>query len=552
MEFENSHQRQVEQFSRAALDELRSGRHNEEVSALRDSMTAQIPRWVQSPGVESPWVLRAIRLLSDLHDRRGDNHRALECIAAVGTPKEIEASISRRRSTAGPLDTERYQERSWCLLQAATCLHRLGKSEEAEELAKMVLGRLANESSPEMLELRIRANYIEGRILQTSGRPESSQDYLGAALECCDAWVAPGVDPATAAGYARYQSAIVLSALARSSLAKNELTRAGRQLLIASTILRDTDDEVTRTYVKFLSGCVKRQTNQLPDAIRQLSAARAEFLGLRHTRLYNRCSLELGQAFYNCESYDKLKAVLAQWEKDRAVLGDHDGEDNQAGARWDAARRLLLARTHLKQNSLRQAAAEAARALETLERSDPKSRPQVWDRLAIAYAILAETALGEGHFDECITLANQGMKVRNGSPPSDAADHAWLLMVVADAHFKRSRPGDIALAHRYLRECQGLVIENDFMKKRLTNLAHSLDFFIAHDERAKLKYSEWDLLLKSFLLRRAEAVHPGASAEILADVLGVSKQTVYNWQRDIRQHDQGQGGGSHDGRMAGQ
>ena len=497
-------------------------------------MRAQIPRWMENPGRDTAWVLRAVRLLSNLYDRSGDNERAMACIGAIGTAKDIDALISGTMGQGGASPRDLFIERHWCLAQSATCLHRVGRADEAESWTTTVLNRLAADSSPEALELKIRANYMMGRMLQSSGRPEASEDYLGAALEVCNRWSAAGVTLGAAAVYARYQTAVVLSALARSSVAKNELAKASRQLAIADTMLRETDDQVTRTYVQFLSACVKRQTDRLPEAVSLLSAARGAFLSLRHTRLYNRCSLELGQAFYNAEDYENLSHVLASWGKDRAQLGTYYGDDIHAEDYWDAARRLLVARADLKRNRLPEAATEAMNALQVLERIKPKLQSRAWDRLAVAYAILADIALREGRYGDSVSLAMRGTQIRDGKPPSDTADHAWLLMILAEAHLKMGEPGGADSAHRYLRECQALPIENDFMKKRLDRLQQSFDFFIPRGEKDRLNYQEWETLLRRFLLRRAEDAYPGASIERLAEILHISKQTIYNWKAEFR------------------
>jgi hypothetical protein len=160
------------------------------------------------------------------------------------------------------------------------------------------------------------------------------------------------------------------------------------------------------------------------------------------------------------------------------------------------------------------------------------------DQVAVARAILAEAAVNQQKYVVAISHANAGLVARNGKPPLDVVDHAWLLIALAKAHLGRNEGSDVYSARRTIELCLTLPLENEIMKARRDEVINRIDavgsLYIAHDEQ-NLDYHHWDTALRHFLLNRARERLQGAKPDEYAEKLNIGRATYYNWLKEFRQ-----------------
>jgi tetratricopeptide (TPR) repeat protein len=321
-----------------------------------------------------------------------------------------------------------------------------------------------------------------------------------------------------------FNTTVVVANLGRIDVERGNLTQALPQLAIARTLLLGSKDLVMQGFVDLQLGTVYRQLNSsihtdIPDSEQLIRSAIAKFQDANHQPLLAKGRLELAQYYFGKPSRSATDLAEA-----RALL-EQDGVIDGIRQRWEAQRRLLLARIEFAEGtskSRREATKNAEYALKIAHKAGLKEVETV------ANLVLADVALEDGDYKEALRGAREAERLK----PKNVADRAWLYLVFADAW---KLEGSLKIAQRFLDQWRTMAnyVENETIRKRAALLQRSMEderqkgFFISPDDN-DIDVTRRTEKLKEFLISRARSMAQTIPEQ--AELLGVQPQTLANWR----------------------
>jgi tetratricopeptide (TPR) repeat protein len=329
-------------------------------------------------------------------------------------------------------------------------------------------------------------------------------------------------------GFTVSNTTVVVANLGRIDVDRGNLTEAIPQLLIARTLLLNSEDIVMRGFVDLQLGSVYRQVGDENEPeqdianspMRLLESSLKLFQDAAHRPLEARARLELAQYYFGtaAEHPDRLKKASELLDP-----------NSLTGGRWKAHSSLLRARIKFAEETQASAADAIGDATRALELAQQEGLKEVE---VLARLVLAEAAIKNKEYDEAVKHCQ---KVED-LDPKDIADKAWTYVVLIDAWVKA---GSLWDAEVYLKKWKSVAkyVENRRIKRRAGEVVRSYEkqrrssFYISPEEEdidVPRRLEE----LKEYLIRRAQA--SAGTLEEQAARLGVQAQTLSNWRSQIK------------------
>jgi tetratricopeptide (TPR) repeat protein len=491
-------------------------------------------------------LIRCARLLADAFDKIGKYNSARESL-------RIWSMVESEFLEANPLRTEpkRFIEICWLAWAKSVSHHRHhGKGEiaQAVSLTEKLLSFAKSfaKSSLKMPEVLLAmVNYAHARHMQVMGKGRQADEHFTAALDCCNNIVNNPENSEDEIKSAKHLSAIFLIQIARFLLEGGHLERSWRLIQVSDTILSDNRDDLNKSFIVLLKGCILRQKQSLDESIKLLKIVVEQFKKQSNGRYLFRSMHELAKALYNrASTSEDTNSKSKDYSLAMSILADlsthisrHEDSsvDRRNTNRWDVNRFLLESRIHLAQDNIKSARESASKANSILA---SHLKEDSHDLRMLATAITGEILLKESKPIEVIKLCAPMLNRPKLDDHIDKTDETWVRVVAWEACISllhtekaielKSEVGNITL------------IENAYIKSRAEEVFQKHEallrkgFVIPHDTE-NTNHEFWKEELRRYLVNLVAIRHPSETIESHAERLGIKRQTLANWKSEFSQ-----------------
>lgn len=311
---------------------------------------------------------------------------------------------------------------------------------------------------------------------------------------------------------------------------RSDINRCEANLLIAELLLSGkNEDEITPRYVQLSRGIIKRiksgtSKEGLAEAKQEISEVRKYFDLLAHKRMLIKCDWELAIIHHLLEEHESAENIVADIESHYLPIGDYRALAN-----------IYILRSHIQRTKgqLIDSLSCAKKGLEYAEKS--KNRIARKD----AHIALAESAfIMEKHTKRKLDIDayvefERVLKIneKHENRKIDVISYLGLCKVAAfrgdkvnaDKYWEKYKLNKNSIEHAFVTD----VLEADAVSE-INRL--NADFVISgRISNLELNYDHYQFQLKKWLYEKAKK--PNQSKDELAKTLGVSRQTIREWEK---------------------
>lgn len=318
--------------------------------------------------------------------------------------------------------------------------------------------------------------------------------------------------------------------------AKGHLHRALHNNLIpARVLLLNAGDELSAAYVDLVLASVKRALAKeggpsLSEAASLALKSYEVFKHNEHSRYVARAAWELGLIYLRSGRIEDAEAMATEVLEISRRLNDR---------RWLCNSLILSSRIELKRGRLGEADRLASEAVELSgERNQKLCRINALVARGVARIELGETNLARKDLTQAVGLNREpagGDDARTINPKIEA------LCCLHLAH-SYARDCEGARAKEYLRRWQALrdEVEHQYVRDLAEEVegelnALSSDFVIRGGAGVDLNYKKHLRALQKFLIDQAKNDSP--QKQKVASKLGITRQALFEWEREIRREE---------------
>lgn len=294
-------------------------------------------------------------------------------------------------------------------------------------------------------------------------------------------------------------------------------------ILPARVLLSQSKDFIDTAYVNLMDGLIMRSLagsdkKQLAPAIETIKKAYKVFKTFGQPRYIARAGYELSLAYTHMKDFDNADRYLQEVEKISQELND---------VRWLCNAQIVRSRIEREhQHNYKQAAKFAAEAL--------KSATLHKDTLCKidAFIALGEANLEMEKYKEAREALIKALELNKKNPKIESVCNLLIAKTYA-----LERNGKMAREHLANADALKQYVEHAYVHELRTKVEHAIDNlnrdFVIASPLSKMDYKfQFQLKrLKQFLLEQAR--NKEKDLPKVAELLGISRQTVYQWQRDL-------------------
>jgi tetratricopeptide (TPR) repeat protein len=475
--------------------------------------------------------MKALGTIAEIYDYYGRFEQARRLVSEQGEKVYAELLEGMRTKTEKGLEPRIQRQKIWLALHYAYTFYRdenYGEALKIGQTCEAVLGRVNSHDAVLFDSTLARVRFLLGQTWRHRNDYERSWHAYVEAIEYSFANFRRKTaqvqdDPIrTLEEQLSANRRVALCFLGLSSLlyTQGRLQNAWPFAIAARSLLFSTDDWLHKAYVELLFGCLQRSTagfekQKIEDAITTLRGPYSVFEKQKHDTYRARAGYELALAYAQAGRYSEAKSSIREVSKISQMIGNK---------RWQCYAKVVESRLYLKQKNPTKAKQCAQGALELAKRSDLS--PQ---RLAAASIALGEAHIGLGEIVAARQEFVAAMKASQNHFQTRAICHLHLATTyirqknlrLADAHLDEYRKVEPKIESGVVHDLAKMVrAEIDSQKE---------DFLISSTE-ASLTYKRHVKRLRAYLVKQARQKY--GSNEKIANVLGISRQTLYNWLLD--------------------
>jgi tetratricopeptide (TPR) repeat protein len=482
------------------------------------------------------YYLKLISISAEVYDYFGCFEDAQRIVSADGSKILYEFP----HWAPAPSDTERILRRQqvWVVLHYAQTKYRIHSYNEAEEIVHKCMNVIFDKVRDEKhgfdcFGTLARVNYLLGRIYrQRVGDYEKAKRFFTASIE----YSYQALEKRTKGlegDSDRYKQEQALAAYRiAKSLAlglgwiyytQGFLRQALPVILTARALLLPTQDRLHKAYVELLYGCVQRSAagydqHKLADAKRTLWKAYRVFSCSSHLAYKARAAYQLALVSLYSGKYNRALAFVRRLKAYSVSAADD---------RWRCnaliiESRILRRKANGAEDVLKRARDIASEAFRGAERGG-LVLCQTDALLARGEALLdlKEVKSARGDFSRALEMGGAENPKMYGICRLHLAKTyvADRNLHMAEKHFDEWKRVEKQVENQLAHDCARIVQEQ---------LAELTEDFVISSAAQDLKYENHLKNLQAFLETRAKQKSGGD--ESVAEILGVSRQTLYNWR----------------------
>lgn len=319
--------------------------------------------------------------------------------------------------------------------------------------------------------------------------------------------------------------------------AKGHLRRALHNNLIpARVLLLNTGDELSAAYVDLILASVKRALAKegepgLSEAADLALKSYEVFKHNEHTRYVARAAWELGLIYLHSGRLEDADAKATEVLNISRELNDR---------RWLCNSLIILSRIGRKRGQLGEADRLASEAIELSgERNQRLCRMNALIARGVTRIELGETKLARKDLTQALGL-NREPAAADDTRPINPKIEALCCLHLARS-YARDREG--ARAEEYLQRWKAIreEVEHRYVRDLAEEVegeigALEADFVIKAGASIDLNYKKHLRALQKFLIDQAK--NDSSEKQKVASKLGITRQALYEWEKEIRKQDE--------------
>ncbi len=456
---------------------------------------------------------------------------------------EVEALKTLRmlpeiQPTGATVARELWKQRIWLLVHYSDCVYWKGDYQQSLELVNQCGRALTRLDGVDTRALALRATlqYARGRAYRQLNELEAATKAFADAIDLTDTRLAGLLKSANLApvdialeiqNVQWFVARCLVSGLGWIHAVRGQISSAQHLVRSGLALLRGTKDTIRLTYAVMAEASIRRVSagrnpSDLAEVIKDLKGAYAMFSEWGHQGYRARAAFELAITYFHAgEPTPALKYIE---EVKQTARADHAHMCRalilESRVQSDCNRRVELAEMALD---------EAEQARETL-----------WLIEALIALGEAECARGWG----AVAQGKQPLSIKSFSRAARLLARARglgvenrKLQAVCYLHLAKAHAGlrQNAAAEEALRRAEsiGRHVESAMVHELIKDARAQLggaSFFISAGEREDLIYDDWRRKLQLFLLGQARKSVGHENRAKLAEVLGISRPTLYEWE----------------------
>ena len=514
-------------------------------------IATDLHEWVQSQSVavDRLDLLTAVNLVVESFDYVGQYTEARECLHEYGPriKREIESLLEGGPSAADANRSAKrllWRARISLLLNHAYTFYR---QEEYESALRLIL--LASDGLDHLeaagegaFGTRWQLHYRMGQTYRQLNRFTDAEAQFTKAIACASRRLvnaASGTsDPQTESDAIAVSHCMVAKPLALGLgwlyWAEGRVNEAKPLLAAGQTLLHGTHDWVHLAYVRLLNACVKRAAaGKAPDVLAGvIQDIRDVYDVFTDTRTHPRHPYSIRAAYELAYTHHQL----SQTDAAKKYINEVMTEAPSLGAgRWHALGLTLLSRIEKDSADPKDQERAVETAAKALRHAELLSQDRCRVEALIACGEAEFAASSRARVPSCKTASltravgylSRALDLTADNPKHRAACHLHLARIaLAERNSSRAQE-HLSVWERTFKarvECRWL---HDYAS--VVRREHEALNVFSIDLSGGMKYDACKEQLQTFLLTRAE-VEAGANAKKVAELLSVSRQTVYEWR----------------------